>query len=88
MLKRSCAKLGGKLLLPKKSPKPRARSSIQNMWIVWICETVAYSVGGWGVETKLWAELLLPRKSPKPREILRSQDSKILRFKDSKIPRL
>ena len=34
------------LLSLKKSPKPRARESFKSMWIVWICETVAYSKGG------------------------------------------
>ena len=57
------------LLLPKKRPKPRARQTIKSMWLVWICETVAYSEGGmlkptW---TNLVDQLLFPKKSPKPR---------------------
>ena len=67
MSKRSCAKLGGQLLLPKKSPKPRARVyyAILLFW-----ETVAYSEGVGVLKrscAKLGGQLLLPEKSPKPR---------------------
>ena len=57
------------LLSPKKSPKPRARQSFKSTWIVWICETVAYSEGGVlkPTLTNLVVQLLLPKKSPKPR---------------------
>ena len=67
MLKRSCAKLGGQLLLPKKSPKPRARVYYA---IMIFCETVAYSEGVGVLKrscAKLGGQLLLPEKSPKPR---------------------
>ena len=38
------------------------------MWIVWMCETVAYSRGDLQpTYMDLRVELLLPKKSPKPR---------------------
>ena len=39
------------------------------MWIVWICETVAYSGGGMSKRScaDLRLQLLLPKKGPKPR---------------------
>ena len=37
------------LLAPKKSPNIQE----SNVWIVWICDTVAYLEGGVGVETNL-----------------------------------
>ena len=43
---------------------PRVGVLKPSMWIVWMCETVAYSEGV-DVETKLRLQLLLPKNNPK-----------------------